>query len=412
MKRIVDLRAPAALFAITLLLANEVKAAVPPSTTNLSGPALVEAQARLQQGEPRLTAALAQLRGEADRLLTLKPASVMDIGPAAPGDDPHDYLSLAPYWWPNPEKPDRLPYIQHDGKVNPESKRRTDSVAFARTCNAVETLGLAYWFTGDERYVAKAAKLVRVWFLDPATHMNPNLEHAQAIRGRNTGRGTGSIEGRNFIALMDGLALIAGAKAWPEGDAAAMRTWLGSYYQWLISSQHGADEEKSVNNHGSWYDAQAADLALVLGMKDDVKTIVAAAKTKRITRQIEPDGSQPLELSRTRSLNYVLFNLEALSTLARFGTAVGEDLWGFATPDGRTLKKAVAYLAPYADPEKPWRQKDLDAADRRRILPLLAEADRHDADPAFEALLAKFASKPESGEHWELEWSGETPSRP
>jgi len=75
------------------------------------------------------------------------------------------------------------------------------------------------------------------------------------------------------------------------------------------------------------------------------------------------------------------------------------------------LKQAVGYVAPYADPAKPWRQKDIDTADRRRILPLLVEADRHNSDPTFEALLAKFAMKPEAGEHWQLEWSGAAPSQ-
>lgn len=29
----------------------------------------------------------------------------------APSGNPHDYTSMGPYWWPNPDTPDGLPYV-------------------------------------------------------------------------------------------------------------------------------------------------------------------------------------------------------------------------------------------------------------------------------------------------------------
>jgi hypothetical protein len=376
-----------------------------PRTFGVSATALVSARARLAQGEALLATPLAQLRAEADNLLVLKPASVMDKTKTAASGDRHDYVSLAPYWWPDPAKPDGLPYLRRDGEVNPERNVGTDFAALVRTCKAVETLGLAFWFTGHERYAQKAATLARVWFLDPAMRMNPNLEHAQAIRGINDGRGVGIIEARHLVGLTDGLALLAGSPAWPAADAAAMTAWLADYYRWLTTSKNGREEAAAENNHGSWYDVQATGLALVLGRTDDAKKLLSAVPTKRIARQIEPDGRQPLELTRTKSLNYSLFNLEALFLLSRLGEQVGVDWWNFTTHDGRSLRAALRYVAPYADPAKAWPKKDVEAADRARILPLLAEALRHGDDAQFREVLAKFSGSPAPGEHWRLCWT-------
>lgn len=381
-----------------------LRGAEAPRTFAFPAASLVTARARLAHGDPPLAQPLALLRTEADELLALKPASVLDKTRTAASGDRHDYFSFAPYWWPDPAKSDGLPYIRRDGETNPDSKRGTDSAALKQTCEAVATLGLAYWFTGDERYAQKAATLTRVWFLDAATRMNPNLEYAQAVPGINDGRGIGIIEARHLVSLTDGLALLAGSPAWPAADAAAMTAWLTAYDRWLTTSKNGADEAAAANNHGSWYDVQAADLALVLGRPDDAKKILAAVPAKRIARQIEPDGREPLELARTKSLGYSLFNLEALTLLARLGAQVGLDMWAFSTPDGRNVRGALHYLAPYADPAKPWPKADIEAGDRSRILPLLVEARRHGDDPMSTALLAKFSGQPAAGEHWRLWW--------
>lgn len=375
-------------------------AAEAPRTVVLRPEGLVVSKARLAAGDERLAPALALLCAEADRLLKLQPASVMDKTRTAASGDKHDYFSFAPYWWPDPKKSDGLPYIRDDGRVNPDSKRGTDSGAFSRTCNAVETLGLAYWFTRDERYAEKVATLTRTWFLDTATRMNPSLEYAQAIPGINHGRGIGILEARHLSNLVDGLALIAGSSAWSTADATAMTGWLTTYYEWVTTSKNGREEAAAENNHGSWYDVQVVALALHLGRVADAKKIVAQATTKRIQRQIEPDGRQPLELARTKSLDYSCFNLEALVRLARLGESVDVDLWKFSTADGRNLRAALRHVAPYADPAKKWPKEDIKATDRARILPLLVEALRGNEDPAFRELLAKHLGSAASGEYW------------
>lgn len=373
-----------------------------PGTLAWRGEALLAARQELARGSPDRAGAVERLRAESEKLLTRRPASVLDKTLTAASGDRHDYFSFAPYWWPDPRRPDGLPYIRDDGRVNPASRQGTDRAAFGDTCAAVETLGLAFWFTGDTRYARKAATLTRTWFLDPATRMNPHLEHAQAIPGLNHGRGIGIIESRGLIGLVDGLTLLAGSDAWTPADATALRRWLADYLDWLTTSRHGRDEAAAENNHGSWYDAQVVALALALGRDDDARKLLLAVPARRIARQIEPDGRQPLELGRTKSLGYSLFNLEALLLLARLGERAGVDLWAFSTADGRSLRAALRLLAPYADPRKAWPQQDIESADRRRIPPLLGEALRHGEDALLRDMLTRFGAVAPAGERWRL----------
>lgn len=382
----------------TILILVATQATLTAQTTFLWDAAALRAnRASLAQDEPRLQPALAQLRAEAERALKLTPPSVMDKSrPAASGDN-HDFYSFGPYWWPDPAKPDGLPYIRRDGEVNPASRMDTDDTAFGRMGEAVETLGLAYWFTGDERYAEKAVQLVRAWFLDPTTRMNPNLQHAQAIPGITEGRGIGIVDFHRQPSINDAIALLDASPAWTTGDRGAYRTWLKAFYRWLTQSANGRDEHGERNNHGTWYDVQVAHLALVLGRNGEAKVILTEGLTTRLAHQVQPDGAQPLELARTNSLGYSLFNLEALFSCARLADHVGVDWWAFATPDGRSLRAALGFLAPYADPVKPWPKKDIHAADRNRLIPLLGQYLEHRDDAALRDIHARFSSTLRAG---------------
>jgi len=332
--------------------------------------------------------ALIQLRREADKLLRTTPRSVMEKSKTPPSGDKHDYLSLAPYSWPDPSKPDGLPWINRDGEVNPDSKVGTDHDAFARMCSQVETLALAYHCTGNEPYAEKAAALLKVWFLDPATKMNPNLQYAQGIPGRATGRGTGIIDSVPLIGVTESAARLAGAAAWTPELQRGLREWFRAYLDWLRTSKNGLAEAKAANNHGSWYLAQTAAYAMFIGHEEEARQAVEQGR-ERIAQQIEPDGRQPLELKRTKSYSYSLYNLKALFTLAEIGQRVNVDLFAYRTKDGRSLRAALDYVAPYFSADKPWPDKQIEAV--KHPDPALADLLRRGAiayhDPRFEAAI-------------------------
>lgn len=395
---------------LCLALAPVLSAAdlAPPRVFSFSGQSLAAAKASLQRGETALVPARDELLKEADRLLAHRPASVMDKTKVGVSGDMHDYYSQAPYWWPDPSKPDGKPFLRRDGAVYPDSKIGTDSVAFARTCNAVETLGLAYYFSGKEVYAEKAALLARVWFLNPETRMNPHLNYGQAVPGRSSGREEGVLEARHLAGLTDGLTLLSGANAWTADDAARLTDWLSRYYEWLTHAPVALKERAAKNNHGSWYDAQTAHLALFLGRTDDARRIVEEARTVRVARQIEPDGTQPLEFARTKSLDYCVFNLSALLRLCTVARNAGVDLYPFRTSDGRSIREALLRVAPYADPEKVWPKKDLVQEERAHLPALMAQALTFGTDSDLESQLQRrLAARPDASARWRLLWAPE-----
>jgi len=359
--------------------------------------ALEKAKQAIAAGDPVLVGALKKLKQDAEKALLVAPTAVTEKKKLPPSGDAHDYMSLAPYFWPDPAKPAGLPYLRKDGEVNPESRElaANDTLRIRALGTTVETLALAYFFTGEEKYAAQAAQHLRGWFLAPATRMNPNLKFAQAVLGVNDGRGTGIIEARGLADAADAAILLLGSKAWTKDDQTAVERWGEQYYEWLLRSKNGQDERAAKNNHGTWYDVQAVHWALVLNRTEEAKGILAQAGMTRIDVQIEPDGRQPLELSRTASFSYSCFNLRALSDLALLGRHAGVDLWAYRSKDGRSLRVALDYLSPYLGKQpKPWPGQQIHASSPDEVMPVLRRAAHATGGATYEELLAQYAEAP------------------
>lgn len=344
----------------------------------------------IKRGDKELENAWSKLQRDAQKALAGGPISIVKKAVAPPSGDKHDYMSQAPYFWPNPKTPNGLPYIRRDGERNPEINKITDHKSIDDIENAAETLALAYYFTGDEKYAAKAVELLRAFFLDPATRMNPNLEYAQFIPGVNTGRGIGLIETRGLTRVVDAIGLLEGSKALTGEDERGVKDWFGRFLQWMIDSKNGGEESAAKNNHGTYYDVQVVSFALFVGRNDLAKQILEQAKQKRITTQIEPDGRQPLELARTKAWSYSNGNLDGLMQLATLGQSVGVDLWNFQTKDGRSIRKAVDFLVPIAIGEKKWAYQEIEGGVKPETLfPLMRRAGAIYRDTAYQAVMAK-----------------------
>ena len=350
--------------------------------------------------------ALKRLLREADKLLKAEIHTVVEKTVNPPSNDKHDYMSLSTYYWPDPAKPDGLPYILRDGETNPEINIIPDKTNFQRMLEDLPVLALAYYYTDNEIYAKKATAVLRAWFLNPETRMNPNLNFAQAVKGKNTGTKSGIIDARDLVKLPDVMALLDGSSELTDQDKKAVQAWCAEFLEWLLGSKNGKEEMQSANNHGTWYDALAISLALYSGKNDKAQALFANS-FDRIRVQIEPQGMQPLELKRTKALSYSLFNLEgwfALAFLARSAgftdSKTGQDLWNYQTSDGRGIKKALEWILPFAlshelgvkEAAIKFDYPQIKPVGKRDLYRLLAEAYALSGDIKYKELSQKLAS--------------------
>ena len=257
----------------------------------------------------------------------------MDNHQSVQGLDAHDYVSYAPYWWPNPKTKDGLPFIRKDGHVYEKLRVKGDQAKFDHMAECVQQLSLAFYFTQNEKYAAQAARFLRVWFLDSTTKMNPNVEGGQIILGHHDrGRRAGINELRALPNVIDAESLMMSSKSWTQKDHQSLKAWFESYWSWLTTSNHGKEERARPNNQGTWYDVESAAIALYLGKEELAKAVFETAKATRIKSQINIDGAMPLELERASSLHYTFYNITAMFALATLTEKVGMDLWNYTTP--------------------------------------------------------------------------------
>jgi hypothetical protein len=288
----------------------------------------------------------------AERYMAEQPVTITaSTSPRSPGG-PHDYFSEGDYWWPDPAHPGG-PYIQRDGFSNP-ANFNAHREALIRLSVQTPTLVAAWMLTGNPRYASHAADHLRAWFMTPETRMNPDLEHAQAIFGRNTGRGIGIIDTLHLVEVARATAVLVAVGVLPADQQVETLAWFRDYLTWMTTSKNGMAEREAKNNHGSCWLLQMAEFARLTGNAQLTQYARDRFRTVLVPNQIATNGSLPLELARTKPYSYSLFNLDVLATLCEVLSTEQENLWQFQTLDGRGMRQAVAFMFPFIKDKQSW----------------------------------------------------------
>jgi hypothetical protein len=288
--------------------------------------------------------------------LKMEPVTITKFPAKLSDGGSNDFYSNGDYWWPNPNTTNGLPYISLDGKTNPNNFNKHREVV-RRLSDAVAALGAAYKITSDERYAKKSAALLKVFFLDAQTRMNPNLQYAQAVPGVSPGRSYGIIDTLHIVEIPKAIEAMEKSRAFPADDLAGLKKWFADYIAWLTTSKNGTTEGSAENNHAVAYWLQVAVFAEFAG---DEKNLAEARRQFTeifVPKQMANDGSFPQELRRTKPYGYSIFQLDNMVTLCQVLSTKENDLWNFTLPDGRNIRKAVEFMYPFLADKSKWPMK-------------------------------------------------------
>jgi Alginate lyase len=288
----------------------------------------------------------------ANRYLKEEPITITASTSPRSAGGRHDFFSEGDYWWPDPNNPDG-PYIQRDGMTNPNNF--TDHRRYLMRLSIQVPALLAGWkLTKEQRYATHAAKHLRAWFIDRRTRMNPSLQFAQAIKGRVTGRGIGIIDTIHLVEVAQAIKAIEKSGALSVNEREVIQQWFADYLKWLTTHEYGIDEREAKNNHGTCWVMQVAAFADLTGNRQLLAYCRNRFKTVLVPNQIAADGSFPEELRRTKPYGYSLFNLDAMATICQLLSTPEDNLWTFATSDGRSVSKAMEFMFPFVRDKKSW----------------------------------------------------------
>jgi hypothetical protein len=299
--------------------------------------------------DPRERARVLEAAG---RYLARKPVTITSARARRSAGGRHDFFSEGDYWWPDPSHPDG-PYIRRDGESNPGNflaHRR----ALVRLSVEVPALTAAWVLTAEDQYAAHARRHLRAWFVDRATAMRPSLQYAQAIHGVTTGRGTGIIDTVHLVEVARAAGILHRGRAMPDSEFDAVRRWFDDYLRFLTTHPNGIEERDARNNHGTCWVMQVAAFADLTGDEPAREMCRRRFKEVLVPSQMAADGSFPLEIERTKPYGYSLFNLDAMATIAQILSTPSDNLWTFELPDGRGLRRALAFMTPFIEDKARW----------------------------------------------------------
>jgi glycosyltransferase involved in cell wall biosynthesis len=349
--------------------------------TSFNAANLDEEKDKFTKGESEDVRSLINLLVEyAEEALTRGPFSVIDKTTLPPSGNKNDYWHPAPYWWPNPDTKDGLPYIRKDGERVPGTRMyeiesdKYDRTRLQRVFDDSTILVLATKFSDDKKFARHAVKILQRFFIDPETRMNPHLMYGQVRMGhdKNQGTCTGIIETKDLYYYLDAIRLLIDYNLLTDRIVGNFKDWLNDLLQWLLNSPQGKAEVRASNNHGTCYDLQVASIASFINNQDVLFKTFTRAQS-RIPQQFMPDGSQPHELDRTITAHYVCFNYQSWINLAEIASRYNVDLWEYECSNGAGLIKGAEWIVKHMG--KAWPYKQIEEFDYDRFLPIFFAAE-------------------------------------
>jgi hypothetical protein len=259
---------------------------------------------------------------------------------------PNDYASNATYYWPDETKSDGLPYIEKL-EPNPDKYTTSDRKYIDILINDLLLLTAFYLNKNKNKYARKAIELLRVFFIDSATRMNPNLDYSGYIKYTDSNtihkniKLRGNIIDTNSFCILPDMMIILNDYLSETNNFLdkkvhqQMQLWFRNMASWFMYSEYGIKHSKKENNILSSYYLQLASYIYGSGEIDLAKKILQDNVHRVLSAQIDEDGNQVHEIKRLHPIHYCNFNLDMLSKLLIISKNLDIDIYNYQDNQGR-----------------------------------------------------------------------------
>ena len=270
----------------------------------------------------------------------------------------NNYVSFAVYWHPNPDTPTGYPYIRKDGVRNKDVSTESDSLKIYLLIKNLYSLTLLYYFTKSEVYAQKAIEMLRVFFINEETRMNPDLTYSGIVIGDNESdlRIRGAIIDTNRLSMIvDLIEMLKSSSHWTPSDDISMKAWFSDVSDWFQNSPRGILQSGYLHNIRTSHALQLAAYLCGAGRSAEAVTYLNNNVPNILYNQINEEGLQVLEMDRVANRHYSNFNLFLLCELAKISQSLNIDIWNYVDEGGRgSIKNAMKYMCGFANDTVAW----------------------------------------------------------
>ncbi|KIJ27093.1 hypothetical protein M422DRAFT_71747 [Sphaerobolus stellatus SS14] len=263
----------------------------------------------------------------------------------APSGDKHDYMSWAPYSWPNctsvgnttelaqEEVWTTCPYYTRDGLFNPDGRPINDVGAFQNLSDAMLYNAIVWNFAGTSSslYSQRIGTKLDIFKTRGAPSHSVSTQfnsiHSDVLqRGSDgqTGSHTGVLDLKGFAKIASGILILrkGGSSDWTTDLDNQFKAWCSEYITWLEAASIALQEAVSTNNHGTFYCNQLVALKLIVNDVAGAKSVTQTYFNTLYQNHIDKSGEQ----TNAHIQKYAY---------------PSSDVWNRTTSDGATIKDAL-----------------------------------------------------------------------
>ncbi|MFN5698918.1 MAG: alginate lyase family protein [Cyanobacteriota bacterium] len=289
---------------------------------------------------------------------SVPPISVADKPEPLPGAPRLSYVNAVPHWQSLAGSESTLNRTGLLGSAAPlcgDVAQYYDRARLQLMIDCVCALALDGQLNGSQASRDHAVKMLRSWFIDPATAMIPDGAYAR-LSSVDPNRNVldAAIDFRDFYPLLDAITLLQRSGGFLLSESQQLDEWFDAFLGWLASDSSTFLQHHSANPACTWYHLLMLAIAAYRGRRNVVAQVFDNLPGL-LAKQFRADGS-PLSCAADASLRHEhLFNLQAWSNIAVLSSALGRDLLAFKDSNGIGIQAAFDHARnhlPATDPQE------------------------------------------------------------